>query len=178
MKISKMIYKPTIHKKRGFTLIELLVVIAIIGILSSVVLASLRSARQKGADAAVKSNLANAGAQAELYYEDSGQGYEGVCTNGTNGIQKFFDAAMAAGGGQGLCQDDTDSWAASVELSSCWCVDSNGARRKIQSCPPFDLIVKSDDDSQLAAAALAQKFEKQKIKIQKIGTGPYSCPQP
>ena len=54
---------------RGFTLIELLVVIAIIGILSSVVLASLNSARQKGRDAKRISDVKQLQLALELYYD-------------------------------------------------------------------------------------------------------------
>ncbi len=59
--------------KRGFTLIELLVVIAIIGILSSVVLASLNSARQKGRDARRIADIKQLQLALELYYDANGK---------------------------------------------------------------------------------------------------------
>ena len=52
---------------RGFTLIELLVVIAIIGILSSVVLASLNSARTKARDTRRVSDMKQIQIALELY---------------------------------------------------------------------------------------------------------------
>lgn len=60
-------------KKSGFTLIELLVVIAIIGILSSVVLSSLNTARNKSKNAAVKSGMANLRSEMEMYFAENGK---------------------------------------------------------------------------------------------------------
>lgn len=64
---------------RGFTLIELLVVIAIIGILSSVVLASLNSARQKSRDARRVSDIKQMQLALELYFDANG-GYPASTT--------------------------------------------------------------------------------------------------
>ena len=56
---------------RGFTLIELLVVIAIIGILSSIVLASLNTARQKSRDARRVADIKQIQLAMQLYYDAS-----------------------------------------------------------------------------------------------------------
>ncbi len=147
------------NSSRGFTLIELLVVIAIIGILASVVLASLNTARNKGADAKIKAQLANARAQAELFY-DAGQTYAGVCTTGANNISALvLDSAKASMGntatvggntqafsynnataGGAVCHDAIGGWAAIVSLktsttSSGWCVDSTGASKEATALP-------------------------------------------
>ena len=54
---------------RGFTLIELLVVIAIIGILATIVMASLSSARKRGRDARRISDIKQLQLALELYYD-------------------------------------------------------------------------------------------------------------
>ena len=126
------------NSRRGFTLIELLVVIAIIGILASVVLASLNSARAKGADAAIKSNLANIRAQAEIVYDDATpNSYATVCDNSiiTNAITSALSAAGDSGTVATRCGDDVTVWAAWVTLKTdatkAWCVDSTGASRRV-----------------------------------------------
>ncbi len=119
-------------KSKGFTLIELLVVIAIIGILSSVVLASLNTARAKGADAAIKANIASARAQAELFYDNNGAVYTNVCTASaaSSSIAAMKTGATSAGSATVLCVSDADEWAMSASLktnaASIYCVDSSG----------------------------------------------------
>ncbi len=48
-----------VHTRKGFTLIELLVVVSIIGMLSSIVFASLNESRRKGRIATAQGNLRN-----------------------------------------------------------------------------------------------------------------------
>lgn len=72
--------------KKGFTLIELLVVIAIIGILASIVLASLNSARMKSRDARRVADIKQVQLALELYY-DAHAGYPATLSLLTTGGQ-------------------------------------------------------------------------------------------
>ncbi|MFH1781437.1 MAG: prepilin-type N-terminal cleavage/methylation domain-containing protein [Patescibacteria group bacterium] len=58
--------------QKGFTLIELLVVIAIIGILATIVLVSLNSARAKARDTRRASDLHQLALALEMYYDAIG----------------------------------------------------------------------------------------------------------
>lgn len=134
--------------KKGFTLIELLVVIAIIGILAAVVLASLGTARSKGADAAVKSGLDGLRSAMELQATNNSNSYSGACASAgpLAVLQGTATSSTIAAGAAPVtlvttagaynrvtCHDGVTSWAAEAPLSASitgtpamWCVDSAG----------------------------------------------------
>lgn len=147
-------------KETGFTLIELLVVVAIIGLLAAVTMGYLSSAKKKGNDTAVKSNLATIRTVSEIYYTNNSNTYlpttgfgstfgPGLCPSGYSGlgssmfrtdlaIANALAVAVAKGTGN-YCYNDANGWAIAIGLNldptKSWCVDSKPSAALESSIP-------------------------------------------
>jgi len=87
-------------KNKGFTLIELLVVIAIIGLLSSVVLASLNTARSKSRDAQRISDVRQLQTALEFFYDEHGRYPRSTSCGATSPNSGWCNSVQSMSGGQ------------------------------------------------------------------------------
>ena len=117
--------KKAISKMKGFTLIELLVVITIIGILASIVVVNLNTARGRGQDVAVKEQMSQIRAAGELYYDGN---------NSSGTVRYGYSDSPVASIRSGAC-NSTGTWSGTLFAESDFQRSVAGITRNSASIP-------------------------------------------
>lgn len=130
---------------KAFTLIELLVVIAIIGILATIVIVNVNSARTKGKDKSIITSMNSLRAGGEMWANDHNGSYSGYCVNNDcgNGSDDWTKACTSIkvqnGNASITCRINTQNtvWCATTSLpgGGVYCVDSINNGKIITSDP-------------------------------------------
>ncbi len=142
--------------KRGFTLIELLVVISIIGLMSTIAVVSLGSAKANSRNAKRKADLVQISKALELYYSDNaaypdtGGSWRGACANGGSvanwipGLTPNYMGALPTDPTHGHNNQGVSGGCS--DASACYMYASNGTDYKVLAdCTPEGGPVASTD---------------------------------
>jgi len=162
----------------GFTLIELLVVISIIGMLSSIVLAALRSARDKAGDAAIKEEAAQLRNVSGLFLAGNNSFYPGApSTPPTNICATFVGAGIPLfdySGFQSLIQyaEISAGYVGNLHNSACY-FDKNYwlVVISLKTNPLNSFCVNSLNEAKVVNASINQYITKQVTSSDTCDTG-------
>ncbi|NVN97369.1 RDD family protein [Candidatus Nomurabacteria bacterium] len=146
-------------------IVAILFTISVVGILSSIVLASLNSARAKGQDAVIKSSLANIKAQAEIYWDSNSTNgnngnYFGLCND--TSVYQIKASITKTKEVDIVCNDNVEGYAISAPLSSggYWCVDNLETGKEI----PNQITSQTSCSSSVASSTTSDEIKKNFIK--------------
>lgn len=104
------------QRASGFTILEILIVIAIIGLLTSIVIGSLQTGRQKATEAAMSQNFHVLKINIEQHFNEYGQ-YNSMCDPGTAPFENLVKIADSYGGGTPEPSVNLPGWQAGAYYS-------------------------------------------------------------